>query len=274
VELEQNQAEFRKLGLGVAAISYDSPAILRDFAQRKSIHYSLLSDKDSKIIRAAGILNETVDRNTPYFGIPYPGSFVLDANGVIVAKYFEDDYKERYTSADLLARQFGVSSEAARSEVAGKQLDLVASASNSTVHPQQRIALVLDVQIKPGMHVYAPGVEGYIPIAWSMQDSPLASAHEVESPKPEILYLAAIDEKVPVLEQHFQLKRDITLGADDKLKAALDSAGNFTVEGKLRYQACDDRICYVPQELALKWTFQYEPFDRERSPADIRHPSK
>jgi len=274
VELEQNRAEFSKLGLGVAAISYDSVAILRDFASRKGIHYPLLSDPDSKIIRAAGILNETLPTSTPYFGVPYPGTFVLDAKGVIVAKYFEDDYKERYTSADILVRQFSVTPSASKSEVTGKQLSLIASASNSSVHPLQRVALVLDVEMKPGMHVYAPGVEGYIPIEWKMKDSPLASAHEVSSPKPEILYLEAIDEKVPVLQQHFQLKCDLTLGPDDKLKSALDAAGNFSVEGTLRYQACDDRICYVPQELALKWTFHYEGFDRERSPADIMHRTK
>ena len=271
MELEQNQAELRKLGLGVAAISYDSAAILRDFAARKGIHYPLLSDPDSKIIRAAGILNETVPASTPYFGIPYPGTFVLDAKGAIIAKYFEDDYKERYTSAAILVRQFGESPAASRSEVAGKQLSLVASASNSVAHPGQRVALVLDVEMKPGTHVYAPGVEGYIPIEWSIKNSAAALAHEVISPKPEILYLQAIDEKVPVLEQHFQLKRDVTFGADDKLKADLDSSGNVTVEGTLRYQACDDRICYIPQELALKWTFHYEGFDRERSPAEIMH---
>ena len=262
------------MGVGVAAISYDSPAILRDFAARKGIHFPLLSDPGSTIIRSVGILNETVPANTPYFGVPYPGTFVLDEKGTIVAKYFEDDYKERYTSAAILVRQFGAVPEASRTEVAGKQLTLVASASNSTVHPQQRIALVVEVQMKPGMHVYAPGVEGYIPIEWRMPESAIASAHQVSSPKPEILYLPAIDEKVPVLQEHFQLKREITLGPDDKLKAALDSSGNISIAGSLRYQACDDRICYIPQELPLQWTFRYEGFDRERSPADIRHPAK
>jgi hypothetical protein len=48
----------------------------------------------------------------------------------------------------------------------------------------------------------------------------------------------------------------------------MDSGGNFVVEGTLRYQACDDRVCYVPQELPVKWTFQYAEFDRQRVPAE------
>ena len=32
-------------------------------------------------------------------------------------------------------------------------------------------------------------------------------------------------------------------------------AGPLTIKGKLRYQACDDRVCYLPKDLALEWTF-------------------
>ena len=274
MELEQNRDEFRKLGLGVAAASYDSVAILHNFAERKGVHFPLLSDPDSKVIRELGILNETVPKDNPFFGIPYPGSFVLDSKGVIVAKYFEDDYKQRYTSADILVRQFGVMPAAGKSEVEGKQLKVTASASNSVIRPLQRLALVLDIDLKPNMHVYAPGVEGYIPIEWKIKESPLATPHDISLPKSEILYLKAIDEKVPVYKGSFRISRDITLGPDDKLKAALNPTGDFTVEGTLRYQACDDRICYVPQELPLKWTFHYEGFDRQRAPADIMHKPK
>ena len=56
MELEQNQAEFRKLGLGVAAVSYDSAAILRDFAARKGIHFPLLSDPGKQVAEAYGVL--------------------------------------------------------------------------------------------------------------------------------------------------------------------------------------------------------------------------
>jgi len=270
VELEQNREEFRKLGLGVAAVSYDSVAILHAFAERRGIHFPLLSDPDSKVIRAVGILNETVPRNTPFFGVPYPGSFVLDAHGVITAKYFEDDYRERYTSADILTHQFGVEPAASKSEVQGRQLDLTATASNSIVAPGQRVSLALDIDLRPHMHVYAQDVEGYIPIDWIMKLSDAVTAHEVTYPPSEKLHLVAIDETVPVYRNHIRLTRDITIGQDAKVRPLLDSSGKLTVEGTLRYQACDDRVCYIPQELAVKWTFQFAEFDRERVPVELR----
>ena len=271
MELEKNKAEFAKLGLGVAAVSYDSVEVLHNFAERRGIHFVMLSDPESKTIRELNILNNTIPKDNAYFGVPFPGSFVLDSRGVIVAKYFEDDYRERYTSADILARQFGVIAGAGKSEVQGKQLRLTASASNSMVAPGQRVALTLDIDLKPNMHLYAPGVQNYIAIDWKMKDSLMAMAHEVAYPKSEKLYLQAIDETVPVYRDHFRLTRDITIAQEAALKPLLDSSGTFAVEGTLSYQACDDRLCYIPQELPIKWTFQFEDFDRQRAPVELQH---
>ena len=270
MELEQRKEQFEKLGLGVAAVSYDSVIILQNFAERKRIHFPLLSDGDSAVIRRMGLLNETVERNSAYYGIPHPGVFVLDAKGIIRGKYFEDNFRERYTSAGILLHQFGLIPEEAKSEVAGRQLKLTASASNSSVAPGQRLVLVLDIELNPGMHVYAPGVEGYIPIDWKMKDSAAATAEPAKYPASEKVFLKAINETVPAYRNHFRLTRDITIQQDDKLKPALDGAGHLTVEGSLRYQACDDRICYIPQELPLKWTFQYQARDLERVPEALQ----
>jgi peroxiredoxin len=65
----------------------------------------LLSDPDSKIIRTYDILNEAVKPGTPTYGIPYPGVYVVDAQGRVVSKYFEDDYRERVSTAEILARR-------------------------------------------------------------------------------------------------------------------------------------------------------------------------
>ena len=274
VELEHNREEFQKLGVGLAAISYDSVAILHNFAERRGIHFPLLSDADSKIIRSVGLLNETVPHDSPFFGIPNPGTFILDANGIIKAKYFEEDFRERFTAADILTHQYGVPPGADKHEVIGKQLTATVSASNFIVRGGQRVALALDIQLRPKMHVYAPGVEGYIPIEWKMKESPAFIPNEVAMPPSKMLHLPAIDETVPVYEGSFRIVRDITIAAEPKVKPLVDASGKFVVEGTLRYQACDDRMCYVPQELPVKWTFQLEGHDRERVPADLQRKTR
>ncbi|HEX5226674.1 MAG TPA: hypothetical protein VFW44_03150, partial [Bryobacteraceae bacterium] len=130
---------------------------------------------------------------------PAPGWIVLDAKRTVVAKY-----DASYTSAAILAHQFHWTSPDAR-EVQGKQLAATIGASNATVAPGERIALTIDVDLDPGMHVYAPGVEGYIPIDWKMQETAGAAVLAPMFPRAEKLYLKAIDETVPAYRSHFRL---------------------------------------------------------------------
>ena len=48
------------------------------------------------MIRQFGILNEQVTRNDALlYGIPYPGVYVTNETGTVVAKFFHDSYKKR-----------------------------------------------------------------------------------------------------------------------------------------------------------------------------------
>jgi peroxiredoxin len=57
VQLQSAKERFEKQGIKLGAISYDSPAILKDFAERHKIEYPLLADPESKIIASYGVLN-------------------------------------------------------------------------------------------------------------------------------------------------------------------------------------------------------------------------
>jgi hypothetical protein len=271
VELQTKLNDIRQRGLGVAAISYDSAAVLKNFADRRGITFPLLSDEGSQVIRAFGILNEEVPSGTQFAGIPYPGTYIVDPSGRVLSKYFEEDFTQRYTASDILVREFGMAAPSSHATVETKHLKLSSSASTDVVRSGQRIALALDIELKPGMHVYAPGVEGgYIPIDWKLAPTDAILAHELIAPQSKKLHLAAIDETVPVYEGTFRLVRDITIAKDSKLKPFVSPAGELTVEGSFRYQACDDRMCYVPQTVPLKWTLHIESHDRERVPAALQ----
>lgn len=261
--MEQNLPEIRKRGLSVAAISYDSPAILKSFSERMKITYPLLSDPDSKIIRAYGILNETAPKGMTY-GIPYPGTYILNPKGVVVEKYFEDDYSQRYTASAILAKEFGAAVGAAHSTVEAKHLRISTSAGDEVVHIGQRIVLALDIDMPKGMHVYAPGVKGYLPIDLAIAESPSYRVHDAVYPQSKTLTLKAIHETLPVYSGQVRVLRDITIAKNVQ-------PGELTVEGKFRYQACDDRQCFLPETVPLKWVLRVEPLDRQRAPADIQH---
>ena len=233
----------------------------------------MLSDPDSRTIRAWGILNETVEPNSPAFGIPHPGTYVIAADGKIVAKYFEDDYKERTPVLEVLW-QMGAAPGLPHATLETQHLQLATSASTKLVHPNQRVTLSVDVALNPKMHVYAPGVEGYFAIDWKMKKVPAVKFEAVKYPASQKLHLDAINETVPVFLDSFRLAEDIVISSEANVKPLLNEKSELTLHGTLRYQACDDRKCYLPATVPMEWTFHFEPLDRIRVPAEIQRTSK
>jgi hypothetical protein len=270
VELERDYSLVQKRGLGLAAISYDSVAVLKDFADRKKITFPMLSDPDSHIIRAFGILNESVKPESPQYGIPYPGTYVLDSGGRVVAKYFEDDMRERISASAILAGRFGEPVTAARVTVAAKHAAVTTAASTSIAMPGHRILLVLDIDLPAHMHVYAPGVAGYIAVEWNIDAAGGTKLQPVQFPAPEKLYLKAIKETAQIYRGKVRLTRDITFGQEATLKPLADANGQLVLKGAFRYQACDDRVCYPPETVPVEWRFQFQGMERERVPAGLQ----
>src|SRR5258705_11385398 len=109
-----------------------------------------------------------------------------------------------------------------------------------------KLALFVDVTPKPGIHVYAPGSENYIPITVKLNAQPVIKAGKLAYPKSEMMTFA--DEKVPVFQKPFRLTQDVTL--DKSLKPGT----TVVVAGTVNYQACDDRVCYAPESAPVTWT--------------------
>jgi peroxiredoxin len=273
VQLERQREEFESRGYRIAALTYDSPEVLRHFAERVGITYPLLSDPDSRVIRAFDILNETVPEAHPFYGIPNPGQYLIGPEGTVEAKFFEEKYSDRFTPGSVLVRTLGGDGSAPRSESRTKYLTAITSASDAIVRGGNRISLVLEIDLRAKMHVYAPGVEGYIPIDWSMETVDGVETHPAAYPESELLHLAAIDEIVPVYNGRFRIVQDVLLGKPDDLKGLTDVNGELVLKGTFRYQACDDKLCYLPDEVPLEWRFQLEDHDRTRVPEELRRAS-
>lgn len=243
--------------------------MLKSFAERRSISYPLLADEGSKVIRAFGILNENIPKDNPVYGVPFPVTYLVDGKGRVKSKYFEEDYRERISAANIMVREFNEGGIAG-TEIQAKHLKLRLSSSNPSVYVGSRLMLMLDLVLPPKMHVYAPDVKGYIPVDWAMKESKGWLSLPVNYPAAKRVELPAIGETVPVFEGNVRLTRDLVAGQSAELKAVTEPGGTITVEGSFRYQACDDKVCYIPETVALKWTFPVTPLDSERAPKELR----
>src|SRR5260370_4971919 len=102
--MQSAKKKFEAQGLKLAGISYDSPDILKDFAERHKIEFPLLADPNSEIIRSFNVLNTEAKGMTK--GMAYPGFFYIDSSGVVREKYFTAKYTDRLTANNVIAKLF------------------------------------------------------------------------------------------------------------------------------------------------------------------------
>ena len=274
MELESKRAEYEQRGIHVAAASYDSVEILETFAERRGITFPLLADPDYRMIEAFDIVNDGVPEDAEYYGFAYAGYYMIDASGVVTAKFFNEQNNDRNTAASILVHELGADADGRQGKVENDHLTLQWSTSNATLRPGQRGVLVIDVELKPKMHVYAPGVEGgYIAIDWQIAEADGIEALAAAYPPSRDKHLPAIGETVPVYENELRVLRDVHLLGGRELPEVLQGRKEVVLEGGFKYQACDDKKCYRPTTIPMRWTFALEEHDLVRVPETIRRGS-
>jgi hypothetical protein len=267
--LQNAREKFHRQGVGLAAISYDSEAILRDFAQRHKIEYPLIADPKSEIIRSYGVLNAEAPGFTK--GMAHPGYFYVTPDGKLKEKFFETAYTDRDTAASLILKLFPELVEGNGREVAAPYIKLTLFQSDEVVAPGSRFTVTAEVALPPDTHVYAPGVKRYKPIQLIMEASPDLRLLPSRYPNPKVLFLPAINESVPVYEGNLRLLQDVVVSADRRFISAVTQGKTITLKGTLFYQACDSEKCYLPQKSDVSWEVRVVPLDRERAPEAIQH---
>jgi peroxiredoxin len=288
VDLESRVDQLRAQGLGVAAISYDTVPILAEFATRQHITFPLLSDAGSATIKAFGILNPLPemafgpDKDDPelvaelrkyvaggrpspsWAGIAFPGTFILDPQGRVTSRFFEEYYVERTTFSNILLRMGSSQAPVSATKIASSHLDVISYPSDSAVAAGNRFAVAVQVEPHAGVHVYAPGATGYRVIGLTITPQPFVRVLPPTYPKSEIYFFKPLNERVPVFQKPFTLVQELVLEGTPPAQAAFKGKESLTLKGSLDYQACDDKTCFNPVSLPLTWTIELRALVTER----------
>jgi len=107
------------------------------------------------------------------------------------------------------------------------------------------IEVKLPVQLRAGYHVNTnmPPDPYLVPLRLTW-DSGQLSVSEVVYPKPSLLKVAFFPAPLPVFSGRFELLTRFKV-------AASAQPGLVNVPGKLRYQACNDRMCLPPKTIDI-----------------------
>ena len=128
-----------------------------------------------------------------------------------------------------------------------RHLSFTASLSPDVARAGGRLSLVVNVVTKQRMHVYAPGTK-YRAVTIKLNSHPFLRASRPVYPKPSFYVFKPLKEQVLVYSSPFKLTMDVAVGAVTPRMPPLK------ITGTLSYQACDDRVCYLPETVPLEWT--------------------
>lgn len=96
-------ASFREAGFRIATITYDPVATLKLVEEDLGITFPLLHDEGVRHVNAFNILNKDYEPGHFAYGVPQPGIMLVSPQGVILAKFAEENYRVRPDWSDVVA---------------------------------------------------------------------------------------------------------------------------------------------------------------------------
>ena len=113
------------------------------------------------------------------------------------------------------------------------------------------VRAAIRVRLAEGLHVNSnkPRDPSLIPIVLTVDAPSGIAVEEIVYPEATDLEQQGAPEPLAVYEREFFI--GVRLRADSGL-----AAGEIVVPARLRYQACDERVCYVPATVSSSWTLR------------------
>ena len=133
-------------------------------------------------------------------------------------------------------------------------LSVASRLSAEQIKVGDRFTVTLDLTPAFRIHVYAPTVVNYKPIAFTVRPQPGLIVRGVSYPPAEKYLYAPLKETIDVYQKPFQVVQELALDGSPAGRRALKGVSTLTVQGTLSYQACDDKICFPPRTVPMTWT--------------------
>ena len=150
-----------------------------------------------------------------------------------------------------------------QAQVGGVKADVTPIVETDAAHAGTTVRAALRVRLPKGFHVNSnqPRDPALIPILLSVEPPAGVTVTEIVYPEPTDLRQQGVDQPLSVFEREFAIGVRLELARDLP-------AGEIAVPARLRYQACDETVCYFPAIATTSWTLRVVP---AAAPIAARH---
>ena len=246
---------FEANGIKLYALSYDDQETLAEFERHHQIRYTLLSDIDSAVIKQFGLLNTEVSKSDAFlYGIPFPGVYVCDENGIVVSKFFHDSYKKRESPEALIDAALGkivIDENAPRVSASESDIGITASVRGGNASLRQGIIrqLIVRFELPEGLHIYGdPVPEGLTATKISVSGPEGLQVMPAQYPPSSALRLESLGVELQVWSGQVDVVIPIYATGELASECRPLDAPSTSLTIDIHYQACNDTTCLLPTQ--------------------------
>jgi hypothetical protein len=276
--LRDSFSKFEAHDIRLYAVSYDDQETLKEFAQAQNIPYPLLSDIHSEVIKRYGILNTELSEDDAFiYGIPFPGIYVADENGKVVAKFFHDTYKKRDSPETLIDAALGrivIEEDAPQTEGGADDIRITVAVHGGKGSIRQGIIrkLVVRFELASGLHIYGePVPKGLTATEVIVNGPPGLSTLPVEFPPTEHLHLQSLGVDLEVWGGTVDIVVPFYAKGELASEARPLDADSISLQVQVRYQACNDHECLLPKTETFELDLPMDVIDVPRLGLHLGH---
>jgi DsbC/DsbD-like thiol-disulfide interchange protein len=120
------------------------------------------------------------------------------------------------------------------------------AATATRLRPGVRVTLYVDVTPKPNVHIYAPGEKENLPITLTLARDRAYRIGIPKLPPPQTYVFPPLKLTQLVYSTPFRIRQPVTI-------VNPPPTGPMTITGTIRYQACDDKVCFIPKSVDVSW---------------------
>ncbi len=239
-------------------VSYDTSEQLRAFADEYNVTYDLLADVGSAVIRKFGILNTLITpedseqaAGQSFYGVPFPGVYVTDEQGVVTDKFFHRHYATRESAGSIRDSALGeilARHETPVVEFGTDQVQISAFLSDSTLKLETQSMVRVRFELEPGLHMYGrPLPDGFIASEATIPDTPGLRVGAAEYPPTRPRTFPELGVTLNVYEGIVDVAIPVTPTAELLNWTNPDQPDTLEVPVSILFQACSETICFTPR---------------------------
>ncbi len=206
-------------------------------------------------------MNRATERG--FYGIPFPGVYVVDHDGVVTEKFFHRHYATRTSAGTIRDSAIGrilASHEVPTAELGDEHVRVSAFLADDALRFEYTSALNVRFEVADGYHIYAdPLPDGFIASTATVVPTKGVRLGDPVYPSTSEREFPELGVTLNVYEGVTEVTVPLALDSEILDWPIRDKPTEIEIPVHVVYQACSETVCYVPREETITLKAPIEP---------------